>query len=175
GGDLGFAVEAVVADVVDPAGERVDRAHRLALWPWQQPDPVVEVRGSPPGDLLATLVRPLDLDRGSVHRPSTACSHRRTNAGLPGRGRAASTSYRARSSASSAALPPATNPATASRGRSGSVPDSGAPASSSWRERAVSNASTSRSGAATASAPSSVSSHPNRAMSSRGRYTRPRA
>ena len=50
-----------VADVVDPAGERVDGRQRAALGAGQQPDAVGEVPRLRPGHLLAVPVRGADL------------------------------------------------------------------------------------------------------------------
>jgi hypothetical protein len=62
-----------IADVVHPACERVHRAHRQALFPWQQTDPVVEVRRGHTGDLLAGAVGVLDFEGGHRdHRPTNA-------------------------------------------------------------------------------------------------------
>ena len=46
-----------VADVVDPAGERVDRRHRRSLRRWEQADPEGEVLRLGAGDLVAASVR----------------------------------------------------------------------------------------------------------------------
>ena len=84
---------AVVADVVDAAGERVHGAHRLALEARQQPDAVVEVRGLAARDLLALAVGVLDLDRRDGHRPAAVLSSRVANAsGRDGRRPATSSS-----------------------------------------------------------------------------------
>ncbi len=132
---LTSSVERAVADVVDAPRERVQRRHRAALGRRQQPDAVGEVTGLLPGDGLAVAVGG-EYRCGRVwcrlHGPDHPSPRRvtptsRSNWSLPGLGGPGSTSYSAAAIARTAALPPATNPASSSFSLPWTLPTRGAP------------------------------------------------
>src|SRR5271154_397530 len=112
--------ERAVADVVDATGERIGRAHRAAPLAREQTDPVEEVAGLPSRHLFAVGVGGGE-DVGRAHERRSAprvsgFARAPARARRVARGGPASTSWPAGSIASSAAYPPATNAATATRG-----------------------------------------------------------
>ena len=130
-----------VAHVVDPAGHGVQGAHRRPLAGGQEPNAVVKIAGARAGDPLAVLVG--QGDSGLVQRvPLRALRVSLRYASLNslarwatkrfGAGRVGS-AYMSKSSvasASRAACPPATNPATAIRRRPFRLATRGVPSSS---------------------------------------------
>src|SRR5690606_6845661 len=142
-GGLHLAVQRAVADVVDPTGERVQRRHRPPLRRRQQPDAVGEVACLMSGDGLAVAAGGeyrWGRVRFRLHGPDHPLPRRvtptsRSSRILPGLGGPGSTSNSAAAIASTAARPPATNPASSSLSRPWTLPTRGSPSSSRSRAR----------------------------------------
>src|SRR5690606_24808717 len=104
--EFDLSTEIAVTDVVDPTGEGVDRAERVAFGSGQQPDAVGEIAGLFTGDAHTVVVCLLRPHRASP-MPSDA-SREHSMCDFRGRGVRASTSNPASTSARAVALPPAT-------------------------------------------------------------------